>query len=320
MFGNSSKSQDVDPTTVLVQALLREQRRHRRWSFLKWVFFAGLVLISINLSHPNFPMTESIKPHAAVMSIKGVIGEGEHADPNQIAGGLRRAFEKPHVKGVILKLNSPGGSAVAANQIFNLIEKLKKKHPEIPVYAVVSDLCASACYYIASSADRIYANPGSIVGSIGVLIDSYGFVGAMEKLGIERRLLTAGEHKGFLDPFSPLKDDDRTFVKSLLVGVHEDFIEHVKKGRGDRLKLSEPNLFSGLAWNGFQAKDLGLIDGFASTREVAESELKVEHLIDYTQKENLLDRMVSRLGASFASELVSKLESKNQAALKPSGF
>ena len=239
------------------------------------------------------------KPHTALIEVHGVIADDAEASADNIVSSLRDAFEATHVAGIILRINSPGGSPVQAGYIYDEIKRLRKQYPEKAVYAVITDMCASGGYYIASAADEIYADKASIVGSIGVIMNSFGFVGAMEKLGIERRMLTAGENKGFLDPFSPLKEADVKHVESMLNNIHQQFIDVVKAGRGDRLK-SNDELFSGLVWTGEQSVELGLVDGLGSASYVAREIIGQEKIVDYTIKPDPFEQFANRLGVVMA--------------------
>ena len=230
---------------------------------------------------------------------------------DSVVTGLRKAFKSKQTIGVILRINSPGGSPVQSGYIADEINRLRGLHPDIPVYAVLSDICASGGYYIAANADEIYADKATLVGSIGVVMNGFGFVEAMQDLGVERRLLTAGENKGFLDPFSPLKKDETDHVRTLLSTMHNQFINVVKQGRGDRLK-DDPKLFSGLLWTGEQGIELGLVDGLGSSSYVARELLGVDHVVDYTHKEPYFDQLFGRFGASVGNTLVSAFSPKLQ--------
>ena len=247
----------------LAFASLNEQKASRRWKTfvrLAWLVFL-IALIWIGL-HRGTPATDATTPHTAVVEIKGEIAAGADASAEFVNAALRAAFEDAGAKAVVLLINSPGGSPVQAGMINDEVIRLKAKHKK-PVYAVVEETCASAAYYIAVSADRIFVNKASIVGSIGVLMDGFGFTGLMDKLGVERRLLTAGQNKGFLDPFSPQTEKQRAFAQTMLNQIHDQFITVVKAGRGERLKET-PDMFSGLFWTGQQALELGLADQFGS--------------------------------------------------------
>lgn len=282
---------------------VNEQRRARRWGiFFKFLMFAYLVAILL-LYLPNVETElETGKKHTAMVELKGIIAPEKEASADNIIDGLRDAFEADNSAGVILRINSPGGSPVQAGYINDEIRRLRKKYPDKPFYVVISDICASGGYYVASAADKIYADKASIVGSIGVRMDSFGFVKAIDKLGIERRLLTAGEHKGFLDPFLPLKPDEVEQVHKLLEDIHQQFIETVKKGRGDRLK-DDPLLFSGYVWTGEEAIDLGLVDELGSADYVAREVIGAETIVDYTPQEDLLEKFSKRLGTALGHEV-----------------
>ena len=276
---------------------LKEQRRARQWRNglrLAWLVF--LVVISWVVLHRGASSTSTSTAHTAVIEIKGEIDADGLAGSSAVVTSLRSAFEDEGSQAVVLLINSPGGSPVQAGIINDEILRLKKKHNK-PVYAVVEESCASAAYYIAVAADQIYVDKASIVGSIGVLMDGFGFTGLMDKLGIERRLMTAGENKGFLDPFSAQTKTQRAHAQAMLDQIHQQFIGVVRKGRGDRLKET-PELFSGLFWNGQRAVELGLADGLGSLDYVARDIVKAEDLVDYTQRDNVAERLVKRFGAS----------------------
>ena len=276
---------------------LKEQRRARQWRNglrLAWLVF--LVVMSWVVLHRGGSSTSTSTAHTAVIEIKGEIDADGLAGSSAVVTSLRAAFEDEGSQAVVLLINSPGGSPVQAGIINDEILRLKKKHNK-PVYAVVEESCASAAYYIAVAADQIYVDKASIVGSIGVLMDGFGFTGLMDKLGIERRLMTAGENKGFLDPFSAQTKTQRAHAQAMLDQIHQQFIGVVRKGRGDRLKET-PELFSGLFWNGQRAVELGLADGLGSLDYVARDIVKAEDLVDYTQRDNVAERLVKRFGAS----------------------
>jgi protease-4 len=288
----------------LAFAAITEQRRSRRWGiFFKLLFFIYFFFLLI-LFYVGSTSTGGLPTgnHTALVELKGIIKDDSKASADQVVSGLRAAFKHKRTKGIIIKANSPGGSPVQAAYIYNEINRLKKKYPEIPVYAVITDLCASACYFIISAADKIYANESSLVGSIGVISQGFGFVGLMEKMGVERRLYTAGENKGMLDPFSPEREKDKQHMKKVLNKVHQYFIDAVKKGRGKRLQDSA-EIFSGLFWSGMQAKKLGLVDEFASAGMVARDVIKQEDMVDFTQEEDLFKRFSDRLGASLVNSI-----------------
>jgi protease-4 len=290
--------------TELARSALVERRRTRRWGiFFKLLTFAYLASFLVLLWPDDWGQAAiSKKSHSALVNLSGVIAPGELAGADKIAEGLRDAFEDENTKGVILRINSPGGSPVQSNYIYKEIKRLREKYPDTPLYAVVSDLCASGGYYVASAADKIFVNESSIVGSIGVIMSSFGFVDTLDKLGIERRLMTAGEHKGILDPFSPIQDFDQTHLQALLDSLHRDFIDSVREGRGDRLADRE-EIFSGLFWSGKESVELGLADDFASAGQVAREVIGEEEIVDFTPKEDVWERLASRFGAGIASAL-----------------
>jgi protease-4 len=249
-------------------------------------------------------------PHTALVEVDGVIASDSEASADLIVTGLRAAFKDKNTKGVILRINSPGGSPVQAGYVYDEIKRLRKKHENTKVYAVIVDVCASGGYYIAAAADEIYADKASLVGSIGVLMNGFGFVGTMDKLGVERRLITAGEHKGMMDPFSPLKKEDQQHMQNMIDGVHQQFINVVKEGRGDRLK-DNPDLFSGLIWNGDESVELGLVDALGSSSYVAREIIGAEKIVDFTPRANFIDRFANQLGASVAKMMMQTLGSQN---------
>lgn len=288
----------------LAYAALKEQRASRRWGYVfKGLFLLYLVAFLI-IAMPSADLSVK-KPHTALVEIQGVIAASADANADSIVTGMRRAFENPDAKALILRLNTPGGSPVQAGIINDELYRLRAERPDFPVYAVVQDICASGGYYIAVAADQIYADKASIVGSIGVRMDGFGYTEAIEKLGIERRALTAGEHKSFMDPFLPLQQDDVDHARSLLENIHQQFIDVVKTGRGDRLK-GGTDLFSGLVWSGEQALELGLIDGLASAGTVAREIIGLEDIVDYTPRPNYLDRFAGRFGASVVNHITAQ--------------
>lgn len=296
----------------LAFSAINEQRRTRRWGiFFKMVFVVYFFGILAMYYFPQGDGKLHLGPHTALIDLSGPIAEGAAANADTIVGGLRSAFKDENTKAVILRINSPGGSPVQAGYINDEMFRLREKYPDIPLYAVVSDICASAAYYIASGATEIYADKGSIVGSIGVLMDSYGFVDAIDKLGVERRLITAGANKGFLDPFSPLKPEDKVFMENMLSEVHQQFIDVVKKGRGDKL-ADDPTLFTGLFWSGERSVKLGLIDGLGSSSYVAREIVGEEKIVDFTPRPNYLDRFAERIGVSAANAISSMFMSPSE--------
>jgi protease-4 len=238
--------------------------------------------------------------YTALVEVEGVIATDEDANADKIISGLRAAFEDEKAKGVIIRINSPGGSPVQAGYINDEIKRLREKHKK-PIYAVATDLCASGGYYIAVAADKIYADKASVIGSIGVLMSSFGFVEGIKKLGVERRLYTAGEHKGFLDPFSPQQPEDVKHIQEVLENIHEQFIQKVKEGRGERLKTGNDTvLFSGLIWTGAQAKELGLVDELGTSSQIARDVFKAETIKNFTPKPDYFEQWIERLGVTLA--------------------
>ena len=299
---------------LLEKALLsatQEQKRARRWGiFFKLLTFAYiavvLVMFSTSMSVNQVPGGGGDSgSHTALVEVKGVIAEDEVAGADVVVRGLRRAFENDGTKGVVLRINSPGGSAVQSGMIYDEIKRLREQHPDVKVYAAIGDLGASGGYYIAAAADEIYANKSSLVGSIGVISSSFGFVDAMDKLGVERRLYTAGENKAFLDAFSPSKDEEVAFWESVLSVTHQQFIDAVKAGRGDRLQDNE-KVFSGFIWNGEQALELGLIDGLGSAGYIARELIGEENVVNFTPRKNPFEELVEQLGVAFGRTIATQ--------------
>jgi len=291
----------------LAFASLREQRAARRWkTFVRvgWLaFFVVLVWIALSRGAPT---TAKSTAHTAVVEIKGEIASGADASAEFVVSAMKSAFEDEGAKGVVLLIDSPGGSPVQAGIINDEIRRMRAKYNK-PIYAVVEETCASAAYYIAAGTDKIFVDKASIVGSIGVLMDGFGFTGLMDKVGVERRLLTAGENKGFLDPFSPMNDAQRAHAQQMLDQIHAQFIDVVKRGRGDRLKTDAPGLFSGLFWSGQQAVQMGLADQLGNVDFVAREVIKAEEVIDYTRHDNVAERLAKKFGAAFGDASVRAL-------------
>lgn len=287
----------------LAMAALVEQRIARRWRNGIRLAWLGLIasLVWLGMEQGGTP-TDVSKPHTAMVVIKGEIASGGEASADLVVSAIRSAFEDQGAQAVVLLINSPGGSPVQAGIINDEIRRLKVKHGK-PVYAVVEETCASAAYYIAVAADQIYVDKASVVGSIGVLMDGFGFTGLMDKLGVERRLMTAGENKGFMDPFSPQTEKQRAFAQAMLDQIHQQFIAVVKAGRGTRLKET-PETFSGLFWTGQQAVEMGLADHLGNLDYVAREVVKAEDVVDYTLKDNVAERLVKRFGASIGESAV----------------
>lgn len=291
----------------LVRESLDEKRRARRWNIGFRVFYALLALSAVLVllsrgSHGGGATTA----HTALVRIEGVIEDGGDVSADHVVEALREAFGNPHVKGIVLQIDSPGGSPVQSDLIYREIRRLRALHKDIPVHATVLDLCASGGYYIASAADRIHVNPSSVVGSIGVIMNGFGFTGSMERLGVERRVLTAGENKAFLDPFAPVKPDEEAHARQLLDDIHAHFIEAVKQGRGSRLR-DDGRLFGGLMWTGTQAIGLGLADAIGSTDSVAREVFKAEDVVDYTPQPDLAEKLAKRFGAAAGAAMAKAL-------------
>ncbi|KPK07025.1 MAG: peptidase S49 [Betaproteobacteria bacterium SG8_39] len=287
----------------IAMAGVAEQRRGRRWGiFFKLLTFAYITWIVLLVSGWQATETPTAEKHTALVEIDGLIAPGTDASADRVTNALQAAFEDSRTQAVVLRINSPGGSPVQAQTIYDEMRRLRKKHPSIPLYAVVEDLCASGGYYVAVGADRIFVSQSSIVGSIGVRMDGFGVTGLMEKLGVERRLLTAGENKGMLDPFLPLDETHKRHALALMGEIHAQFIAVVREGRGDRLKET-PDMFSGLIWTGKKGIELGLVDAIGSLDYVAREVVKAEEIVDYTQKENIAERLAKRFGASVTRTL-----------------
>jgi protease-4 len=291
----------------LAAELLRERRTERRWRVFFRLAWFGLVLavawalFAQRARHVSAPSA----PHTALVEVRGEIGPEGEASAELLVTALREAFKDPGAQAVVLRINSPGGSPVQSGIVNDEIRRLKAQHQK-KVYAVVEEICASAAYYIAVSADEIYVDKASLVGSIGVLMDGFGFNGLMDKLGIERRLLTAGENKGMLDPFSPQSPKERAYAQAMIDQIHRQFIQVVKEGRGDRLKETAET-FSGLFWNGEEAVKLGLADRYGSLDYVAREVVKAEEIVDYTPRENVAERLAKRFGAAIGAGAVRAL-------------
>lgn len=288
---------------------LRETRRKRRWGIFFRVLgfvYVGVILFMLWRGADHENVMDGVE-HTALVRLEGVIAAGEKASAENLIPALRAAFEAKRAKAVVLSVNSPGGSPVQAGMINDEIRRLRAKFPEKPVYAVVEDVCASGGYYIAVAADRIFVDKASIVGSIGVRMDGFGFTGTMEKLGVERRSITAGENKAFLDPFSPQNPQHTEFAKRMLAEVHQQFIDVVRDGRGKRLKET-PEMFSGLFWSGAKSVEMGLADGLGSVDSIARDLIKAEKIEDYTRSENVAERLAKRFGADLAGGAVEALE------------
>lgn len=299
--------EEQDSQTILNKIVLeytKEQKRERRWRFVKRLFF---ILFFLWMFYQLFTAKSeeiriSTKPHIGLIDVKGEIFDEKSANGDNFIKSLEKAYSNKAMKALIVRIDSPGGSPVQADYMYTSLQTFKQKYPDIKTYGVCMDICASAAYYIASATDEIYANPSSIVGSIGVLYNGFGFVGTIEKLGITRRLQTAGKNKGFMDQFLPENSEQTAKMQTILDIVHQEFINKVKAGRGDRLKIDDET-FSGLFWSGVQAKELGLIDGFASSGQIAREHVKLNEIVDYTYKDSVFDRVAKHMGIALADRL-----------------
>ncbi len=298
-----------DTLTRLAFAAVTEQRRARRWGiFFKLLFFAYLIAVLV-LAWPGDLVGTSAgvgKRHTALVRVSGLIAGGADASAKNVIEALRKAFRDKNTVGVVLEINSPGGSPVQAGEIYDEIQKLRQQHPRIPIYAVASDVCASGGYYIAAAAQKVYANRASIIGSIGVRMDSFGFADAIARLGIERRAYTAGANKDFLDPFKPANPEEVRHLQGMLDAIHQQFIAAVKQGRGGRLK-DNPEVFSGLMWTGEQSVGLGLVDALGSSRYVAEEVIGEKTVVDYTKRTRLVERLFDNTEAGLGAALLQAL-------------
>jgi len=287
----------------LAMSAVQEQRRARHWGIFFKVLTFGYLFIILFVFMGWFGKSEAALTagkHTALIDMQGVIAADTPASADNIIPSLQDAFKDKDTKGVILRINSPGGSPVQAGQINDEIHRLRVKYPAIPLYVVAGDICASGGYYVAAAADKIFVDKATLIGSIGVLMDGFGFTGTMEKLGVERRLITAGGNKGFMDPYSPVRPDQQAYAKQMLAQIHQQFIDVVKQGRGKRLKET-PDTFSGLIWNGQAGVAMGLADGYGSVESVARDVIKAENVVDFTVKEGIADRLAKRFGAGVMS-------------------
>lgn len=306
---HKDKSNDVSWERKILEkvatAAIKEQRRSRRWGiFFKFLFFLYITLL-IFILIPSKQSEDIGENHVALVKLHGVIDGTRDANAEDINKSLRTAFEADHAKAVILHINSPGGSPVQSNEIYKEIMQLRKANPEKKVYAVIGDAGASGAYYVAASADQIYANESSIVGSIGVIMEGFGFVDTLEKVGMTRRVITSGKNKGMLDPFKPENDTEQAFVQNLLDIVHDQFINAVKEGRGARLK-NDPDIFSGLFWTGKQSVELGLIDGIGSVDYVAKQVIGIEKMVDYSVEKSFFERFSTSIGQTMTDTFLSR--------------
>ena len=291
-----------DVLEKLALSAVTEQRRARRWGiFFKALGFVYLTFLVVLLAGLVKGDVNKMGKHTALVDLQGVIAS-DRANADMMITGLKDAFEDKNTQGVIMRINSPGGSPVQAGQINDEIYRLRAQYPKIPFYVVVDDICASCGYYVAVAAEKIYVDKASLVGSIGVLMDGFGFTQTMDKLGVERRLITSGTNKGFLDPFSPTDPQQVEYAKQMLEEIHAQFIQVVRKGRGKRLKET-PETFSGLVWSGQKSIEMGLADGFGSVESVARDVIKAEDIVDFTPQEGLADRLVGKFGIAMANLL-----------------
>ena len=300
---NSNWERDV--LEKLALSSLQEQRRARHWGIFFKTATLGFMFILLFIVMGWIGKSEvalGTGKHTALVDLQGVIAADSVASADNIISSLQNAFKDKDTKGVILRINSPGGSPVQAGQINDEIVRLRAQYPKIPLYVVVDDICASGGYYVAAAADKIYVDKASLIGSIGVLMDGFGFTATMSKLGVERRLITAGVNKGFMDPYSPLNPSQKAYAKQMVEEIHQQFIAVVKKGRGKRLKIT-PDTFSGLVWNGQRGVEMGLADGYGTVESVARDVIKASDIVDYTVKENFADRLAKRFGVGVMSAL-----------------
>ena len=314
--GEKKGGWERDVLEKLALFAVKEQSARRRWSiFFKIAGLTAFVFAIWTAFNYTKSEAEPIGTHTALVEIRGAIESEGHGSAAAVIPALNKAFAADDSQGVILKINSPGGSPVQAGMINDEIVRLRKEYPKKPIYVVVEEMCASGGYYIAAAADKIYVNKASIVGSIGVLMDGFGFTGLMEKAGVERRLLTAGENKGFLDPFSPQNAKQKEFAQQMLNDIHQQFIDVVRQGRGARLKET-PETFSGLFWTGTKAVEMGLADGYGTVDSVARDVIKAEDLVDYTQTEGLPERVLKKFGVAVGSGVAKSLLSTSGVELR----
>ena len=288
---------------------LAEQRTSRRWRTalgVAWLLLLFLVLFAALGWVGGKREGSSLDKHTALVELKGVISSESKASADKVISALQHAFKDKNTQGVVLRINSPGGSPVQAGYINDEIKRLRVKHKDIPLYVVVQDICASGGYYVAAAADKIFVDKASIVGSIGVLMDGFGFTGTMEKLGVERRLITAGENKGFLDPFSPVNPEQQKYARQMVEEIHQQFIKVVKDGRGARLKESS-EMFTGLVWSGEKSVANGLADGLGGLDYVARDVIKAEQIVDFTSEDSFSETLARRLGTTAADSFWNKM-------------
>ena len=301
----SEQNWERDVLEKLAMSAVQEQRRARHWGIFFKVLTLSYLFIVLFVFMGWMGKSESALStgkHTALVDMQGVIAADSAASADNLIPSLQEAFKDKDTQGVILRINSPGGSPVQAGQINDEIRRLRAKYPAIPLYVVVGDVCASGGYYVAAAADKIFVDKASLIGSIGVLMDGFGFTGTMEKLGVERRLVTAGSNKGFMDPFSAARPDQQEYAKQMLAQIHQQFIAVVRAGRGTRLKET-PDTFSGLVWNGQAGVEMGLADGYGTVESVARDVIKAENVVDFTVKEGIADRLAKRFGMGVMSAI-----------------
>jgi protease-4 len=311
MNNNRIENTNPDAQGLLNQIVLdfmRERKRKRLWAWIK----RAIIVIVLILLYFNFHRLvsdtdkDAAKPHAGLIDLKGTLFDTESGNGENFEKGMAQAYKKKGLRAMIIRINSPGGSPVQADYMFNTIQYYQKAYPKIPVYAVCADICASGAYYVASAAKDIYANESSLVGSIGVIYSGFGFVDSLQKLGVTRRVQTAGNNKAFLDPFLPEAETSRVFLQKMLDDTHQEFIKKVRLGRGTRLK-ENADIFSGLFWTGKEAIGLGLIDGFASSEQLVREKLKLKRIVDYTYKQNVFERVGKGIGMALVGHLPESL-------------
>lgn len=294
-----------DPQAVLNQITLELLRERKRKQWSRWIRWSILIIFILGIFFAisiDFSSKQKSKSHVGLLNVTGEIADNKEASAENFIKGLTNAYKNPGMKALIIQLNSPGGSPVQADYMYQAIQQHRKAYPNIKVYAVCTDICTSAAYYIAAATDAIYANESSLVGSIGVLYNGFGFVDSLQKLGITRRLITSGDNKGFLDPFSPIQPEQQKLLQTMLTEIHHVFIDRVKAGRGLRLKIDDLT-FSGLFWTGIQAQNRGLIDGFSNLRTITRQFVGVQDIIDYSYKQSMIDRLSKQIGAEIANHL-----------------
>jgi len=306
-MSDTNGSWEREIVTQLAESSLKEQRRSRRWGiFFKLLTFIYIGAIVFIFGSASLTEVTSSEKHTALVELNGVIADDKVASADTVITALRDAFDDENSAGVILRINSPGGSPVQSGYIYDEILRLRELHPDTPLYAVVTDVCASGGYYIAAAADKIYADKASIIGSIGVRMDNFGFVDAMSKLGVERRTLTAGKNKALLDPFLPIDENTTAHMQVMLTEIHKQFIDAVKAGRGDRLDTNIEGLFSGLIWTGEAAVNIGLVDELASSSHVAREVIGEETIVNFTVKDDIIERFAQRFGSATAQTISSQ--------------